>query len=114
MTKIFDGGRFDHPDAAADYAAENGWTLECTEPLEYGVVATFSRPIKQIHKTRHVSRFGQPFTLVMIESVARDVAVYETRGHVSGEDAAAFGTKWTERDALLEGFTIPTGRHYRR
>ena len=32
----------------------------------------------KILETRHVERFGQPFTLVMAESVANDVAVYET------------------------------------
>jgi hypothetical protein len=67
-----------------------------------------------IHETRHVSRFGRPFTLVMVESIADDVAVYEMCGHVAGETAAAQGTKWTERDAALEGFTIPAGKHYRR
>lgn len=65
-------------------------------------------------ETRHVSRFGQLFTLVMTESVANDVAVYEAKGHVAGEDAAAHGTKWTERDAQLAGFAIPAGKHYRR
>ena len=67
-----------------------------------------------IHETRHVTRFGQRFTLVMVESVADDVAVYEARGHVSGETAAAHGTKWTERDARIAGFSIPSGKHYRR
>lgn len=78
--------------------------------------ANYCRPraSRTIHETRHVSRFGQPFTLVMVESVANDVAVYEAKGHVSGEEAAAHGQKWTERNALLEGFRIPEGKHYRR
>ena len=67
-----------------------------------------------ILETRHVNRFGNPFTLAMAESVANDVAVYEARGHVTGQHAADHGTKWTERDAALEGFTIPAGKHYRR
>ena len=70
--------------------------------------------ITKILETRHVERFGQPFTLVMAESVANDVAVYEHRGHVTGEDAAAHGNKWTEREAKLVGFSIPKGKHYRR
>ena len=69
---------------------------------------------RTIHETRHVARFGQLFTLVMVESVANDVAVYEAPGHVSGEEAAAHGHKWTERNAVLAGFTIPDGKHYRR
>ncbi len=68
----------------------------------------------QIHETRHVSRFGKGFTLVMVESVADDVAVYEARGHVSGEEAAAHGCKWSERNAKLAGFSVPSGKHYRR
>jgi len=78
--------------------------------------ATYARPKtgRTIHETRHVSRFGQRFTLVMVESIANDVAVYEARGHVTGEEAAAHGQKWTERDAALAGFTIPDGKHYRR
>ena len=70
--------------------------------------------ITKILETRHVERFGQPFTLVMAESVANDVAVYEQRGHVTGETAAAHGNKWTLREAKLVGFSIPKGKHYRR
>jgi len=68
----------------------------------------------KILETRHVERFGQTFTLVMAESVANDVAVYEQRGHVTGENASAQGNKWTEREARLVGFSIPKGKHYRR
>lgn len=67
-----------------------------------------------IHETHHVARFGQKFTLVMVESVADDVAVYEARGHVGGEFAAASGVKWSEHQAKCAGFTIPAGKHYRR
>lgn len=67
-----------------------------------------------IHETRHVSRFGQLFTLVLVESVADDVAVYEHKGHVEGATAAAHGNKFTEREAVLAGFTLPAGTHYRR
>lgn len=66
-----------------------------------------------IHETRHVYRFGKPFTLVMVESVANDVAVYEHKGHVSGAEAAAEGTKWTERAAAIAGLKVPAGKHYR-
>lgn len=68
----------------------------------------------QILETRHVNRFGIKFTLALVESVANDVAVYEAKGHVPGEDAAARGCKWSERDATLEGFQIPAGKHYRQ
>jgi hypothetical protein len=33
---------------------------------------------------------------------------------VTGENAAAHGNKWTEREAQLVGFSIPEGKHYRR
>ena len=62
--------------------------------------------ITKILETRHVERFGKPFTLVMAESVADDVAVYEHCGHVTGEHAAAQGNKWTEREAQLVGFRL--------
>lgn len=68
----------------------------------------------KVLETRYVSRFGQLFTLVMTESVADDVAVYEHRGYVSGAVAADHGMKWSERNALIEGFKIPEGKHYRR
>ena len=67
-----------------------------------------------IIETRHVTRFGNQFTLVMAEGAVNDVAVYEAKGHVDGEVAFAHGTKWTERDAELAGFKIPEGKHYRR
>ncbi|MEO0679014.1 MAG: hypothetical protein AAF192_01205 [Pseudomonadota bacterium] len=66
-----------------------------------------------ILETRHVSRFGQPFTLVMAESVANDVAVYEMKGRHDGEKVAREGMKWRERDATQFGFVIPAGKHYR-
>ncbi len=68
----------------------------------------------QMHETRHVTRFGQKFSMVLVESVVNDVAVYERQGHVPGQDAAATGTKWSERDAAIAGFVIPKGKHYRR
>jgi hypothetical protein len=67
-----------------------------------------------IIETRHVERFGNPFTLVMAESIADDVAVYEHSGHVTGEHAAMAGTKWTAHEAACAGFDIPDGKHYRR
>ncbi|MDP2738733.1 MAG: hypothetical protein Q8O82_08535 [Pseudorhodobacter sp.] len=67
-----------------------------------------------IHETRSVTRFGQPFTLVMVESIADDVAVYELKGHHTAEEVAAHGFKWTEREAALAGFKIPAGKYYRR
>lgn len=68
----------------------------------------------KVIETRHVHRFKQEFTLVMVVGVANDVAVYEMKGHHSGEHVAAHGLKWNERSAKLAGFVFPEGKHYRR
>jgi|OM-RGC.v1.034553003 hypothetical protein len=55
-----------------------------------------------------------PATEVMTEGVVDDVAVYQTVGFVSGEEAAERGVKLTEREAGIAGWTVPEGKHYRR
>jgi len=71
-----------------------------------------------IHEHRHVTKLSNNslyrHTLVMVESVNDDVAVYWHEGHVSAECAAAHGVKQTERMARRDGFSIPEGKHYRR
>lgn len=67
-----------------------------------------------IHETRYLNVEGQPSTVVMVESVADDVAAYVFRGRVSGHHAARNGAKLTEREALRLGLSVPAGKYYRR
>ena len=68
-----------------------------------------------IHETRYLTDAeGHPTTVVMVESVADDVAAYEFRGRVSGHYAAEHGVKLTEREAARLELTIPAGKYYRR
>lgn len=68
-----------------------------------------------IHETRYlIDAAGHPTTVVMVESIADDVAAYEFRGRVSGHHAAHNGHKLTERQAIRLGLTIPPGKYYRR
>ena len=67
-----------------------------------------------IHETRYLNVDERPATVVMVESVADDVAAYAFFGRVSGHHAATHGHKLTERKALQLGLTIPTGKYYHR
>lgn len=68
-----------------------------------------------IIETRHIDTVGFKTTRVLVEGAVNDVAAYEARGHVSGEEAFAHGMKLTEMEATSGGcFRIPEGKYYRR
>ena len=68
----------------------------------------------QIHETRYMNIADRPATVVLVESVADDVAAYAFSGRVSGHHAAHHGYKLTEREARRLGLAIPAGKYYRR
>lgn len=68
----------------------------------------------EIIEHRIATRFGQTFSLTMTGDKTGGVAVYELKGHHAPEEVAATGAKWTEHEARVAGFAIPSGKHYRR